>query len=206
MSIETWLAYTAACIILTIIPGPSVLLVVGQALTRGKTAALVCIVGDVVGGGILVVLSFAGVGAILSASAALFQAVKWAGVFYLAWLGYCQIAEAGQRFEEGAKMPTESSAWGSFWAGTITAILNPKAIVFYVAFLSQFINPNGSLPVQLTVLVLTSSAVILVFLTAYALLASRIGSRLKSQRARRRVGYVGGGFMIGGSIFMAATR
>lgn len=206
MSLETWLAYTLACVVLTIIPGPSVMLVVGQTLMRGKAAAVMCILGDVVGSIVLTGLSFAGVGAILAASTVLFQIVKWTGVVYLAWLGYSQIREARRdsvSLEPG--VPT-GSAWGSFWAGTLTAIFNPKAIVFYMAFLAQFIDPAADMTVQLVVLTLTSSVVVMVLLAGYALIAARARKLFQTRLARRRMGYAGGGFMIGGSALMAVTR
>ncbi|MCR9285223.1 MULTISPECIES: LysE family translocator [Stappiaceae] len=206
MSLETWLAYTLACVVLTIIPGPSVMLVVGQTLMRGKTAAVMCILGDVVGSIVLTGLSFAGVGAILAASTVLFQIVKWTGVVYLAWLGYSQIREARRdsvSLEPGIRA---GSAWGSFWAGTLTAIFNPKAIVFYMAFLAQFIDPAADMTVQLVVLTLTSSVVVMVLLAGYALIAARARKLFQTRLARRRMGYAGGGFMIGGSALMAVTR
>ncbi len=206
MSLETWLAYTLACVVLTIIPGPSVMLVVGQTLMRGKTAAVMCILGDVVGSIVLTGLSFAGVGAILAASTVLFQIVKWTGVVYLAWLGYSQIREAHRdsvSLEPGVRTV---SAWGSFWAGTLTAIFNPKAIVFYMAFLAQFIDPAADMTVQLVVLTLTSSVVVMVLLAGYALIAARARKLFQTRLARRRMGYAGGGFMIGGSALMAVTR
>lgn len=209
MSFETWLAFTTACIVLTLIPGPSVLLVIGQSITRGKKAAMMCIFGDVIGNIVLMGLSFAGVGAILAASAVLFQIVKWLGVLYLAWLGYRQIIEARQVSTETTNAPTSEhigSNWRSFWAGTITAILNPKAIIFYMAFLAQFINPQADLASQLTILTLTSSMVVVVLLTGYALLAARARETFQSPRARKRMGYTGGTFMIGGSVLMATTR
>jgi threonine/homoserine/homoserine lactone efflux protein len=210
VSLETWLAYTLACVVLTIIPGPSVMLVVGQTLMRGKTAAMMCILGDVVGSIVLTGLSFAGVGAILAASTVLFQTVKWVGVLYLAWLGYSQIREARR---DGGSVETsvqtrslKGSFWRSFWAGTLTAIFNPKAIVFYMAFLAQFIDPAGDLAVQLTVLTVTSSLVVMGLLTGYAVLAARARKVFQTSKARRRMGYAGGGFMIGGSALMAITR
>ena len=210
MSLETWLAYTLACVVLTIIPGPSVMLVVGQTLMRGKTAAMMCILGDVVGSIVLTGLSFAGVGAILAASTVLFQTVKWVGVLYLAWLGYSQIREARR---DGGSVETsvqtrslKGSFWRSFWAGTLTAIFNPKAIVFYMAFLAQFIDPAGDLAVQLAVLTVTSSLVVMGLLTGYAVLAARARKVFQTSKARRRMGYAGGGFMIGGSALMAITR
>lgn len=206
MSLQTWLAFALACAVLTAIPGPSVMLVVGQSITRGRTAAMMCILGDLVGGVVLMGLSFAGVGALLAASAVLFQIVKWAGVLYLAWLGYRQIAEARQAGGEMSFAAPERSSWGSFWAGTVTAILNPKAIVFYMAFLAQFIDPQGDMAFQLAVLIATSSLVVAVLLAGYALAASRARGLFQSSRARRRMGFAGGGFMIGGSALMAATR
>lgn len=112
------------------IPGPSVLLVIAQSLMRGRVAAAMCILGDVVGSIVLVGLSFAGVGAILAASALLFQIVKWAGVFYLAWLGIGQIMAARRDAPERVSHAGGASSWSSFRAGTVTAVLNPKAIVF----------------------------------------------------------------------------
>jgi threonine/homoserine/homoserine lactone efflux protein len=210
VSLETWLAYTLACVVLTIIPGPSVMLVVGQTLMRGKTAAMMCILGDVVGSIVLTGLSFAGVGAILAASTVLFQTVKWVGVLYLAWLGYSQIREARR---DGGSVETsvqtrspKGSFWRSFWAGTLTAIFNPKAIVFYMAFLAQFIDPAGDLAVQLAVLTVTSSLVVMGLLTGYAVLAAHARKVFQTSKARRRMGYAGGGFMIGGSALMAITR
>ena len=206
MTVETWIAFTTACIVLTLIPGPSVLLVIGQSITRGKRAAMMCILGDVLGGIVLMGLSFAGVGAILATSAALFQIVKWAGVVYLAYLGYRQIKEARRDSETQETAHLVTSSWGSFWAGTVTAILNPKAIVFYMAFLAQFIDPAKDLLPQLTILTVTSTLVVMVLLGAYAMIAARARQTFRSHRARRRMGYTGGTFMIGGSVLMATTR
>jgi threonine/homoserine/homoserine lactone efflux protein len=81
MPIEVWLAFVVASSILTLIPGPCVLLVISQALTRGMPAALMCILGDITGRVVLMVLSLVGVGAILAASTTLFTIFKWLGVF-----------------------------------------------------------------------------------------------------------------------------
>ncbi|MBL4645761.1 MAG: lysine transporter LysE [Hyphomicrobiales bacterium] len=206
MSLEPWLAFVAACIVLTLIPGPSVMLVVGQAMTKGKKAALLCVAGDVLGGIVLMLLSFLGVGAILAASAVLFQIVKWSGVFYLAYLGYCQIRDARNDIDGFAQNHDTSSALGSLWAGAVTAILNPKAIIFYMAFVTQFIDPTGNMVLQMSILTLTSTVVVAVLLAGYALIAERARQVFQSKRARKRIGYTGGTFMIGGSVLMATTR
>lgn len=206
MSFEAWSAFVIASIVLTLIPGPSVLLVISQALTRGKKAAMVCILGDMVGTIVLMVLSFLGVGALLAASAFLFQLMKWAGVLYLAYLGYCQIVEARKERQPTQEEHLASGSWESFWAGSITAVLNPKAIIFYLAFLAQFIDPNTSFILQATILTTTSVMVVAILLTGYALLAVRAGAAFQTRSVRRKMGYTGGGLMIGGSVLMAATR
>ncbi|MEP3428144.1 MAG: LysE family translocator [Roseibium sp.] len=206
MSVETWFAFTTACIVLTLIPGPSVLLVIGQAMIKGKQAAMMCIFGDVVGSILLIGLSFIGVGALLAASAVLFQTVKWAGVFYLAYLGYRQIIDARNETAFVGPDSTALNSWKSFWVGAVTAVLNPKAIIFYMAFLTQFIDPERNMALQLGIMIVTSSLAVVVPLTGYALLAARARRIFQSKSAQRKIGYTGGTCLIGGSVFMAATR
>ncbi|MBL4757119.1 MAG: LysE family translocator [Rhizobiales bacterium] len=206
MSFEIWLTFTFASIVVTLIPGPSVLLVISQALTKGTSAAMACIAGDLFGTVILILLSLLGVGALLAASAVLFQIVKWGGVFYLAYLGYRQILDARNESYVTTEEQQILSSWQSFWAGSITAILNPKAIIFYMAFLAQFIDPTTDIVVQMVILTTTSTIVVAVLLAGYALLAVRAGATFRSRSARQRIGYTGGSIMIGGSALMAATR
>lgn len=169
---------------------------------------MMCIAGDVVGGIVLMGLSFAGLGAILATSAILFQIVKWAGVIYLAYLGYRQIVETragGTQYNE-ADISPESAGWNSLWAGMVTAILNPKAIVFYMAFLAQFMDPTGNFWLQATILIATSTIVVVILLAGYALIATRAKATFQSRSAQRKIGYTSGSFLIGGSVLMATTR
>lgn len=203
---ELWLAFVATYSVISIIPGPSVFMVTGQALTRGAKAAFLCILGELAGGIVLVALSLFGVGAILAASSELFQIVKWAGVFYMACLGYCQISEARRERVAKPLKPKKVDGMSSLRAGFFTAILNPKAIIFYVAFLSQFLDPNGNIYTQFAIVVATSTVIVGIVLGGYALLAAQARKTFQSAKARRRFGYTGGGFLIGGSVFMASTR
>lgn len=206
MSFETWVAYLIANIVLTLIPGPSVMLVVGLSLTRGLKSALTSILGDMFASVILTILSLIGVGAILAASAGLFVIVKWAGVLYMAYLGYCQIRDARHSSGFKFKQQPKKTAMDSFRAGFLAALFNPKAIIFYMAFLTQFMNPEADMLLQFGILVATSTVVIGVLLAGYALLAYRAKQAFKSQKAQRYFGYTGGSFLIGGSVLMATTR
>ncbi|MBL1419260.1 MAG: LysE family translocator [Alphaproteobacteria bacterium] len=206
MSYETWVAYLIANIVLTLIPGPSVMLVVGLSLTRGLKSALSSILGDMFASVILTILSLVGVGAILVASATLFVIVKWAGVVYMAYLGYCQIRDARNGGSFKIKQQPKKTAIDSFKSGFLAALLNPKAIIFYMAFLTQFMNPEADMLLQFGILVATSTVVIGVLLAGYALLATRAKKAFKSQKAQKYFGYTGGSFLIGGSVLMATTR
>ena len=200
MDFELWLTVIVAYTVISIIPGPSVFMVTSQALTRGSRAAFLCIFGDVLAGVVLVALSLFGVGAILATSATLFLLVKWAGVFYMAFLGVSQIRAARQT----TSAVLNPLVRGSMWAGFLTGILNPKAIIFYMAFLSQFMDPDGDILTQFIILVPTSTVIVGVVLSGYVLMAARARWVFQSETARRRFGYTGGGFLIGGSFLMAA--
>lgn len=200
MAFDVWLTFVVSYVALTLVPGPSVLMVIGQALTHGRATALRCVIGDVAGGVVLIALSLAGVGALLAASASLFLAVKWAGVLYLLWLGIEQIRNARRPVE------ATSSFRSGFKVGFITGVLNPKAIMFYVAFLSQFTDPSGGFAPQFAVLVATSTVIVGGILSGYVLLASKASTLFRGATARRRIGYAGGGALIGGGVLVAATR
>jgi threonine/homoserine/homoserine lactone efflux protein len=206
LKLELWLAFVTTYTVISIIPGPSVLLITGQALSRGNKAAFMCILGELIGDAVLVGLSLFGVGAILAASSELFQIVKWVGVFYMAYLGYRQIVEARQYGVNLSPTTKRSDGMSSLKAGFFTAVLNPKAIIFYVAFLSQFLDPNANIYSQFAIVAVTSTVIVGIVLGGYALLAAQARKIFQSAKARRRFGYTGGGFLIGGSVFMASIR
>ncbi|MEQ9122637.1 MAG: LysE family transporter [Alphaproteobacteria bacterium] len=206
MLLETWLAYAAAAIVLTLIPGPSVLFVTGTALRWGLRAALVAVVASALGAASLMVLSLMGVGAALAASAMAFAIVKWAGVVYMIWLGWRQIQGASRISAPAADVARPANARGVFRSGLAAAVLNPKSIAFYAALLTQFIDPARDVVLQCGILISTSVALSLLVLAGYALLAARVRTRLSSIRGQRAAGYVGGGFMLGGGALLAATR
>ena len=206
MSIEMWLAFVLACTLLTLVPGPCVLLLIGQSLSRGVTAAFSSILGILVGDILLMMFSLMGLGAILGSSEALFQVVKWAGVIYMAYLGLSMIIEA----RKNVKAPTDAAPSGKnlacFKAGFLSATLNPKGIMFYLAFLPQFMEPTGSPALQIAILLITSTLVVALVLGVYVLAASKAGKLLMNTRVRKRVNYLSGGCLMGGSAMMAVMR
>ena len=204
MPLGNWIAYVIVYAVISIIPGPSVFMVIGQSLSRGTRAAIACIMGDLAGGVIVMTASYLGLGLLLASSSIAFMALKWAGVIYMAWLGVMQIRAAHDLLE--IKPLSTASARGNLGAGFLTGVLNPKAIMFYMAFLAQFIEPSALQLPQFMILMMTSTLVVALVLGGYALLAARVSTRLQNLKARKRMGYAGGSCLLGGSVVMAATR
>ncbi|MCE5975169.1 LysE family translocator [Sinirhodobacter sp. WL0062] len=168
MTWESWISYVLAYSVISVIPGPSVLMIISQSLTRGRCAALSCIAGDLAGGLIVMTVAYLGVVMVLAASSLAFVALKWAGVTYMAYLGCAQILAARSLVERELEgLPRAAT---SFRAGFLTGVLNPKAILFYMAFLPQFL-----------ILMASSTVVVALVPGAYALTAAMVGQRLRAQ-------------------------
>jgi threonine/homoserine/homoserine lactone efflux protein len=201
MTIETWLAFVAASAILLVIPGPTVLLVVSYALGQGWRAALPTAIGVALGDFTAMTLTLLGVGALLTTSAALFIALKWAGAAYLIWLGI-KLWRAGGTFDARPRHDRASALKMLGHAWLVTA-LNPKSITFFVAFLPQFLDPRTDFSTQM--MVYETTFVTLAFANAcgYALAASRVRSLVESTRAVSLFNKAGGTLLIGAGLATA---
>ncbi len=204
MSFEVWLAFSAASIVLLVIPGPTVLLVVSYALGQGWKAAFPMAVGVALGDFTAMTLSMLGVGALLAASATVFTAVKWVGAAYLVWLGI-KLFRAGGAFQASARHDKAHPMRMLVHAWLVTA-LNPKSITFFVAFLPQFLSPHRDFLTQM--LVFESTFLALAFLNAfaYALLATRARRFFSSERALSIFNRAGGTLLIGAGVATASMR
>ena len=204
MNIENWFTYLIAYTVISLMPGPSVAMVLAQSLSRGLKAAMYCILGDLLGGIVVISVSFAGLGVILATSSQLFFIFKWAGVIYLAYLGLSQIFSAARKIkpEEISEVVPEYK-WASLRAGFLTGTLNPKEIMFYLAFLAQFIDRSHTVLPQFLLLMFTSIMVAALVLGAYAVMAVHLKKSIQSSVARKRMDYFSGSFLLGGSAFLA---
>jgi len=191
MSIELWLAFVGASVILLILPGPTILTVISYSVAHGRRANLPLVAAVALGDSTALVLSLLGLGALLATSALWFTLVKWAGGLYLIALGI-RLLRAGA----SAALPVAPAATGSRWrlfANTyLVTALNPKGIVFFVAFLPQFINPQGDVAAQLWLLAVTFVVLATVNATLYALFAASARRLLSSSTAQRRFNLMGG--------------
>jgi threonine/homoserine/homoserine lactone efflux protein len=187
-TISTLLMFVAATLALLVVPGPAVVYIVTRTVAQGRTAGLVSVLGIHVGSIVYVVLTSLGLSALLLASSTAFQIVKWLGVAYLVWLGVQKLWL--QRTDDGSVAePPRMSNWRIFGQGVLVNILNPKTLVFFVAFLPQFVDPaRGSVAWQL--LFFGIGFIVLGILSdgTYALLASVLAGRLRrTPTARRRL-------------------
>jgi threonine/homoserine/homoserine lactone efflux protein len=204
MSIELWLAFTAATIVLLIIPGPTILLVVSYALGQGWRSALPIALGVALGDFTAMTLSLLGVGALLSSSAAVFTVLKWMGAAYLVYLGV-KLWRAGGSLKVEARGADASAARMLAHAWLVTA-LNPKSITFFVAFLPQFLDPLGDFFTQM--IVFEATFLVLAFSNAlgYALVASRARLIVRTHAALRILNRIGGSLLIGAGVAALTVR
>jgi threonine/homoserine/homoserine lactone efflux protein len=204
MAIETWLAFAAASTILLVIPGPTVLLVVSYTLGQGWRTALPTAVGVALGDFTAMTLSMLGVGALLATSAMLFTALKWIGAAYLVWLGI-KLWQAGNSLDAAPQTDKVSALKMLGHAWLVTA-LNPKSITFFVAFLPQFLSPNGDFLAQM--IIFEATFLMLAFANAigYALIASRARALVQTSRAISVFNKAGGTLLIGAGVATAAVR
>ena len=203
MSLETWFAFVLAASVLLAIPGPTVTLVVGYALGVGKRAAWATVLGVALGDFTAMTLSLAGLGAVLAASATLFTVLKWIGAAYLVYLGV-RLWRAEPTIDESAESakPAGAILWHAF---AVTA-LNPKSILFFVAFVPQFIDAGAPVLPQLIVLEATFVTLAALNAALYAVLAGRARRLVRRPAVLKTINRVGGGILVGAGIAAVAWR
>jgi threonine/homoserine/homoserine lactone efflux protein len=203
MSMQAYLAFVAACIALALLPGPIVTLVIANGLRHGTRAALTNILGVQVG--LLIVIGILAVGltSLMATMGYWFNWVRFAGAAYLVWLGIKLIRSPVEGVDTDAPPPPPRG--GFLLQGFVVALSNPKLLVFFGAFIPQFMDMSKDHLSQ--VLVLGITFMVLAGLTdgIYALLAGRARSFFSTRRTRM-MSRVSGGFMIGGGIWLALTR
>jgi len=206
MSWTTWFAFALVETALCFTPGPAVLLVLSQALTRGSMRAIWSISGIIAANTVYFVLSATGVGAILTASYDLFFAIKWIGAAYLVWLGVAAFIGKSQVLSVRAAEGGSISGSRMFLNGFILQMANPKALVFFTALLPQFINPKVAIVPQVVILAATSVVIEFFVQLFYAVLAGRVTHLATRPHFATLTNRVAGALLVGAGVGMAAIR
>jgi homoserine/homoserine lactone efflux protein len=202
MPLELYLAYVAACIVLVIVPGPTVTLIVANSLKYGTRAGLINIAGTQLGLALCIGIVLLGLASLIAALGWWFDVVRLAGAAYLVWLGWKLLRSSGSLdVPESAPRPHG----GFFLQGFMVLMSNPKALVLFGAFFPQFIDPKGDYVSQVALLGVTAMLTALVFDGLYAVLAGRAGAVLTRRRVRL-VSQASGLCLIGGGVWLALAR
>lgn len=205
MPIELWFAFVAASAVLLIIPGPTILTVISYSMAQGRRANVPLVAAVALGDSTALVVSLLGLGALLAASAWWFTVVKWAGGLYLLYLGI-KLLRAGISPSELAAAPVSCSRWKLFANTYLVTALNPKGIVFFVAFLPQFIRPSAPVAQQLWILAITFVVMATLNATLYAAFASSARKLLSSPRSLRWFNMAGGGLLSAAGVWALLAR
>lgn len=202
MSLDLYLAFVVACVALAILPGPNVTLLIAIGLRHGTRDALVCLAGVQLGLAVVIAVVGAGLTTLMATMGYWFDWVRFAGAAYLIWLGIKMLrAPAGEVDAENVTRPRG----GFFLQGLLVLLSNPKVLVFFGAFIPQFVDMNGDHFTQVTLLGGTFMAIAGLTDAMYAILAGRARAFLSAHRAQL-LSRVSGVFMIGGGIWLALIR
>jgi len=201
VTLQSWLFFCATATVLCFTPGPAVLLVVSQSLTRGARAGLGASLGILATNAFYYCLSATGIGAFILASWNLFFLLKWLGAAYLVWLGLRMLF--GQTTVAGAPPP---QSLAPFAHGLMTQGSNPKAFVFFTALLPQFIDPAGGVAAQVAILGVSELAIELGVLALYVAVCQRARGMVQRPTFATSLNRVGGVLLLGAGARLATMR
>jgi threonine/homoserine/homoserine lactone efflux protein len=209
MSFHLWFSFAVATTVLLLIPGPTVLQCIGDALANRNQQNWSTILGVGFGDAIAMTLSLLGAGALLKTSAAAFTIMKSIGGVYLIYLGIKAIHAARSSTEQSDTIPSRTHpepALLRFSKVSTITMLNPKSILFFVAFVPQFISSNSALLPQSTILLITFVSLAMLNAWLYMSLAAVISSRLQTQSAQQKISYATGGVLFTAGTLTLALR
>ena len=205
------LTFVLVAIPIIVMPGPSVLFIIGRSLSLGRTGGILSVLGNGIGGLVIVVAVAFGVGIIIAQSVVLFTIIKIAGALYLVYLGVQAIRHRKQAAATATEEVPRTTKLRLLLQGVFVGVSNPKTIVFFIAVLPQFVDYSaGTIPLQMLVL---GTVFILLALVADSVWALAAGTaRQWFARSPRRISTLsatGGTLMIGlgvGSLFVGTSK
>ncbi|KJG36484.1 homoserine transporter [Photobacterium angustum] len=204
MSMDIWLTFLCASILLSLIPGAGAISTMSNTIKHGFKSTLINNLGLQTGNLINIIIVGAGLGALLAKSETAFSVIKWIGVIYLIYLGYQKFREAGE-ISLNQDNNVSTSYMKLFSKAIIVNITNPKSIMFLVALLPQFLTASGSHWYQLAVLGTTMIVVDLLIMIGYSLLATRLMRIVKDARHMKLQNQIFGSLFIGAGALLGLS-
>lgn len=196
MSVNTWLFFAGTEALLCLTPGPAVLFVLSHGLAQGGRASLWANAGILTGNAFYFLLSALGLGAVLLASHDVFTAIRLLGAAYLVYLGIRTIVGAGLGLRPDGVARATTREWATLGRGFALQAANPKALMFFVALLPQFIDPSRPIAPQILILGVTSVVIEFVVLAGYGYLAGRAAALARQPRFVAWTNRISGGMLV----------
>ncbi|MDP1747948.1 MAG: LysE family translocator [Reyranella sp.] len=200
MSLDLYAAYLVACLVIVVVPGPTVTLIIANSVRHGTRAGLMNVLGTQIGLATMIGVAGVGLTSLIEAMGHWFDWLRLAGAAYLVWLGWKMIRSSG-----AGETAVSGPRGGFLMQGALVALSNPKTLLFFGAFFPQFIDPARDHGLQILIMGLTAMLFAAVSDSAYALASSRAGRALSAGRVRL-LSRVSGGFLIGGGAWLAFSR
>jgi homoserine/homoserine lactone efflux protein len=202
VSVELYLAYVLACLVITVIPGPTVTLIVANSLTHGSRAGLLNVLGTQFGLGLMMLVLAVGLTSIIATMGIWFDWLRLIGAAYLIWIGWKLLRSSGGI---GQQADAPRPRGGFVLQGFLVLLGNPKALLWFGAFIPQFVDPSTDYVRQVVLLGLTAMAAAALSDGGYALLAGGARNVMSKSRARL-ISRVGGVCLMGGGVWLALAR
>ena len=202
MSIELYAAYLVVCLVIVVVPGPTVTLIVANSLRHGTRAGFLNVLGTQVGEAIIITAAGIGLASLIEAMGHWFDWLRLAGAAYLIWLGWKMIRSSGE-LADGA--PPKAPRGGFLVQGAIVALSNPKTLLFFGAFFPQFIDPARDYILQIAIMGVSAMMISAISDSCYALASGHAGRALSARRVQL-LSRLSGGCLIGGGVWLAVSR
>ena len=206
MTLTTWLLYVAAVLVLTMTPGPSVLMCISTSVQHGPRRALAASLGSTTAIACIMLLSMLGLGTVLASSELLFSALKWLGAGYLAYLGLISLLSKESNIVVPNASPPEAETRALFTRGLLVGASNPKALLFFGALFPQFIDPSAPQVSQFLILGATFIFFEMFWLSIYAITAARARHWLQKPRRAKLFNRVTGAVFLVAAGLLATTK
>lgn len=205
MNLDVWITLFLASLAISISPGAGAVVSMNYGIKYGIKKSYAAILGLQVGLLIQTFIVVIGLGALIAKSVMLFTIIKWVGVIYLIYLGLSKFFEKVETIDEQEHLKTYNVK-KAFLSSTLINLTNPKATVFLVAFIPQFLDPQYSLWIQFIIISLTLCIIDIFVMSGYSSMASKLKFLIKDEKAMNIQNKITGSFLILAAVFMSTTK
>jgi homoserine/homoserine lactone efflux protein len=206
MSWDTYLIFVVTTAVVCLTPGPAAILIVAQGISNGYRRSYWAIAGIALANAIYFALSATGVAALIVASGALFSVIKWVGVAYLFWLGISAMRSKSSALTVTGDATHAVSGIRAFWQAVVVELSNPKALLYFVALLPQFVDPAAPVALQMLVFGVTCIGLDLVAYSLYAWLGSKTQRFTANEKFVKNSNRASGGLLMVAGVMMATVK